>query len=84
MAGSVDIAVNGAGDKNVDSPDVACNFSALQYADRCARVFASDDIKPDMAVNVNAAGKTQEITVDMRRASDQRCHHRLFFLFFPK
>jgi ABC-type sulfate transport system substrate-binding protein len=65
MTGSVDIAVHNAGNENVDSSNVAVNFSVFQYADRGARVFAADYIKPNMPVNVNATGKAQKVSINM-------------------
>ena len=65
MTSSVDIAVNNARNVNIDSSNVAVNFSVFHYADRGARVFAADYIKPYTSVNVNAAGKAQEITIDV-------------------
>jgi len=65
MTSSVDIAVNNAGNENVDSSNVAVNFSVFQYADRGARVFAADYIKPNMPVNVNATGKAQKVTINV-------------------
>jgi len=65
MTTSVDITVNNAGNENVNSSNIAVNFSVFQYADRGARVFTADYIKPNMPVNVNATGKAQKVTINV-------------------
>ena len=61
MTSSVNITVNNAGNENVDSSNVAVNFSIFQYADCSAKVFFADYIKPNMPVNVNATGKLKKL-----------------------
>lgn len=65
MTRSVNIAVYNAGDENVDSSNVAVNFSVFHYADRGAGFFAADDIKPNVSVDVNATGKAQKVTINV-------------------
>ena len=42
MPGGMNIAMHGAGDENVNSPNVAVHFPFFRYADRSAGILAAD------------------------------------------
>ena len=81
MPGGVDIAMDSTGDEDVNSSNIAGYFSVFGNTDRGAGVFAADDVQPNAPVNVNAACKTQESTVDVSGFANQSCHIRALFCF---
>jgi hypothetical protein len=65
MTRSIDIAVNSASNENVNRSNVAINFSVFRYTDRGAGSASTDYIKLNMSVNVNTAGESQVVSVNV-------------------